>query len=105
MKGISLEEKKAVCYDCKYWHLVDPNCGGLVDVAICGKRLIKVYENTDGCVDFREMTPNEKAARTKIREKILKVIREVQKDAQIRTMRRIDIGIRKMFTKIEEELD
>lgn len=105
MEGISLEENKKVCYDCEYWHLVDPNCGGLVDIAVCGKRLIKVFEITDVCADFREMTPNEKDTRDMVRKELLRVMGEVQKDAQIRTMRRIDIDIRKMFNKIEEELD
>lgn len=71
-------DKKYTCYDCKYWRLVDPNCGGLIDVAVCARRLIEVYESTDICVDFTEMDTRDRAVQTTVRRKMLEAIDQVK---------------------------
>lgn len=75
-------DKKYTCYDCIYWRLIDPNHGGLIDIGLCARRLLDIFEDTDICVDFKEMDRNERAARELVRRKMLEATNKLQKDVE-----------------------
>ena len=75
-------DKKYTCYDCKYWRVVDPKCGGLIDVAVCARRLLEVYENMDICVDFKEMNNRDRAAQNLVRRKMLEATNRMKKETE-----------------------
>ena len=76
------DNEKYTCYSCKYWNLVDPNHGGLIDIGVCVKRLIEVDESSPICVDFEKMTLREQAAQNLIRRKMVEVMNNFREDVE-----------------------
>lgn len=77
-----LQDIKNTCYYCNAWRCIDPNCGGIIDVAICSKRLIEVNEDTPKCALFERMTKEESAVRDCVRDKLVEVRSEIIREAK-----------------------
>lgn len=81
-ESVCNDDKTCTCYDCKYWRLVNPNCSGLIDVAVCARRLLDVYEDTNICVDFKEMDTIDRAVQNMVRRKMVEVTKELQESTK-----------------------